>query len=318
MALAQRFVPPRRFGEVSFDNYRPDAQHPSQQAVRDRLQQLVADMHKPGRSPSRWWRRSRISGSESKDGLYLDGGFGVGKTHLLAALWHRAPGPKAYLSFEELTAFVGLVGMPSAVAAFSPHRVICIDEFELDDVANTLMVVTLLRALLGNGLKLVVTSNTLPERLGEKRFSAADFRREIAAIASHFDEVRIDGPDYRSHVDPPPLVRHDAVAETVTYDDFPVLLEHLRQVHPVQYGAMLDDLDGIVIENVTTIPHQPEALLFVQFVDELYNARLPVHLRGDGLSQLFAAHYRHGGYALKYGRAESRIAAMQQESAGIL
>ena len=32
-------------------------------------------------------------------GLYLDGGFGVGTTHLLAALWHRSPGPKYFGTF---------------------------------------------------------------------------------------------------------------------------------------------------------------------------------------------------------------------------
>ncbi len=30
----------------------------------------------------------------SRAGIYLDGGFGVGKTHLLASLWHAAPGPE--------------------------------------------------------------------------------------------------------------------------------------------------------------------------------------------------------------------------------
>jgi len=27
-------------------------------------------------------------------GVYLDGGFGVGKTHLLASLWHAVPSPR--------------------------------------------------------------------------------------------------------------------------------------------------------------------------------------------------------------------------------
>ena len=28
-------------------------------------------------------------------GVYLDGGYGVGKTHLLASLWHAAPGARS-------------------------------------------------------------------------------------------------------------------------------------------------------------------------------------------------------------------------------
>ena len=44
---------------------------------------------------------------------------------------------------------------------------------------------------------LAATSNTLPDRLGEDRFAAADFLREIQGLAAHFDVVRIDGEDYR-------------------------------------------------------------------------------------------------------------------------
>ena len=88
--------------------------------------------------------------------------------------------------------------MESAIAAFSSHRLLCIDEFELDDIAQTLMTVTFLRAVIAAGVKVVATSNSLPDRLGEGRFAADDFTREIAAIAAHFEVVRIDGPDYRA------------------------------------------------------------------------------------------------------------------------
>ena len=36
--------------------------------------------------------RASASRRSALPGIYLDGGFGVGKTHLLAALWHAAPG----------------------------------------------------------------------------------------------------------------------------------------------------------------------------------------------------------------------------------
>jgi cell division protein ZapE len=123
----------------------------------------------------------------------------VGKTHLIAAAWHAAAGPSAYLTFTELTSLVGFIGMDAAVAAFAEHRLICLDECELDDVANTLMTVTFLRRALASGqLRIATTSNSLPDRLGEGRFQADDFQREIAAIADHFEVVRIDGPGWRS------------------------------------------------------------------------------------------------------------------------
>ena len=59
-------------------------------------------------------KRFRLFGGGSAPagpmGLYLDGGFGVGKTHLLASTWHAAPGPKAYGTFVELTHLVGALG----------------------------------------------------------------------------------------------------------------------------------------------------------------------------------------------------------------
>ena len=37
------------------------------------------------------------------------------------------------------------------------------------------------------------TSNTLPDALGEGRFSAQDFLREIQGLRAHFVPVRVDG-----------------------------------------------------------------------------------------------------------------------------
>ena len=37
---------------------------------------------------------------------------------------------------------------------------------------------------------LAATSNTLPDRLGEGRFAADDFLREIQGLAAHFDVLR--------------------------------------------------------------------------------------------------------------------------------
>ncbi|MEN9742140.1 MAG: cell division protein ZapE, partial [Actinomycetota bacterium] len=65
-------------------------------------------------------------------GIYLDGGFGVGKTHLLAALFHEFKGKSAYASFVEYTNLVGALGFEQTVQALSKFNLICIDEFELD------------------------------------------------------------------------------------------------------------------------------------------------------------------------------------------
>jgi cell division protein ZapE len=320
--LLDRFHPPRRFADVRFETYVPDPAHPWQAAALSALERFAVDLMEAERPPARRWSWRRRAAADAEPGLYLDGGFGVGKTHLLASLWHTAPAPKAYLTFAELTSTIGFLGMEAAVEVFAANRLLCIDEFELDDVANTLMAVTFLRGVVPAGVRVVATSNALPDRLGEGRFHAVDFKREIAAIASWFDVVRVDGPDYRarSRVEAEPLVPaaldryiEDAPG-TVSVDDFDELLAHLRRVHPVQFAALLDGLDAVVLRGLHPIANQGDALLFVHLVDELYDAQVPTAASGCRVEELFPEAYRHGGYRTKYGRCESRLLAMLPEA----
>src|SRR5262245_8050284 len=197
--LVRGFVPTPRFARVSFASYQPDPGEPTQAAARVRLEQFVAALVTDG--PARGFL-ARLRGARRAPalrGLYLDGGFGVGKTHLLAAAYHAAPAPKSYLSFAELAYAITSLGMASCLAACRAQRVLCIDEFELDDVANTRLAATFLRGLRDGGgdSRIITTSNTLPTDLGAGHFAADDFRREIGEIASAFETVHIAGEDYR-------------------------------------------------------------------------------------------------------------------------
>jgi cell division protein ZapE len=316
--LAAGFSPPRRFADVRFDTYDPDPAHPSQAAAKAALEGFAAAFGEAG--GGRRGRRAP-SGPTGKPGRYLDGGFGVGKTHLLASLWHAAPAPKAYVTFEELTAFIGFVGMQPATKSFAGHRLLCIDEFELDDVANTRMAVTFLRAIINGGCRLAATSNAIPDRLGEGRFNAEDFERELLEIGSHWEVLRLDGPDFRATSRPSrtSALSADEVAPLrsagiATVDAFDDVLAHLRHVHPVQYGHLVEGLDTVVIEGLHPIENQGSALLFVQLVDELYDRGLRFGATGCDVTELFPASYRGGGYRKKYGRCESRLGAMLGEA----
>lgn len=318
--LVEHLVPPRRFADVRFDTYIPNPEHPSQQTALDEMRSFAGSFTAPRPSRRSFFRKAE-SPPPGPAGRYLDGGFGVGKTHLLASLWHAAPSPKAYLTFEELTAIIGFLGMEEAVRTFSGFRVICIDEFELDDVANTLMVVSFLRGVLPSGARIAATSNAIPDRLGEGRFNADDFTREIAAIASAFEVFRIDGPDYRakSRVTAETLSADEVSAvrsanASVAVDDFASLLAHLRHVHPVQFRALIADLDAVVVRDLAPIANQGAALLFVQLIDEIYDAEVTFAATGCGVHELFPETYRHGGFRKKYGRCESRLAAMLGEA----
>jgi cell division protein ZapE len=324
--LLSELVPPPRFAHVSFDSYRPDPAQPSQQRAVERLREFATGLRRPAKS--RWstvprpFRRSPEP--DGSGGVYLDGGYGVGKTHLLASLWHAAPGPKLFATFVELTHLVGALGFHEAVGTLSSYALVCVDEFELDDPGDTVLVSTLLRNLRGAGVRLAATSNTLPGRLGEGRFATDDFMREIQGLASSFESIRIDGDDYRHRglPDAPPApdldtVRTRGTQDGASLDHFVDLARHLAQVHPSKYGALLDGVRVVCLEDVRTVDDQAVALRLVVLADRLYDRDLPVVASGRTFDELFAPPLLEGGYRKKYFRAVSRLVALAREGAGL-
>lgn len=322
--LLKGFVPSPRFGEVSFASYRPDPSQPSQAEAVRVLQEFGKSVNAKPVSGLKKLFGGKSQGS-ARAGIYLDGGFGVGKTHLLSSLWHMAEGPKAIGTFVEYTNLVGALSFRKSVEALSSYKLVCIDEFELDDPGDTVLMSRLMRELADAGVKLAATSNTLPGALGDGRFAAVDFKREIQVLADQFDILHIDGEDFRHRglpTPPAPLansdldaaMRKDFDAKTVAVDDFDVLLEHLAGVHPSRYRQLIADIDGVVWKNVRTISEQSVALRFVVLADRLYDKDVPILASGVPLDQLFTPEMMAGGYQKKYFRAVSRLTALAREA----
>ena len=256
-----------------------------------------------------------------KPGVYLDGGFGVGKTHLLAAVYHAMPARRKYFgSFIEYTALVGALGYKNTVDLFRGSELLCIDEFELDDPGDTMVMTRLLGELVASGTRLAATSNTPPNALGEGRFAAQDFLREIHAMAASFDTLRIDGTDYRQRaVDGHARVLTDeeyrsaisaAASVGIASDDaFADVIGHLAQVHPSRYIRLIDGVSTVGLRDVTEFDDQSAALRFVAFVDRVYDAQIPVRATGLSLDGVFPEEMLAGGYRKKYLRAISRLVA---------
>ena len=322
--LVAEMVPPPRFSDVSFGSYLPDPTQPSQYEAVQVLEQFAGTLNSAdgAGAPKRSWFRRTAPAPAGPAGVYLDGGYGVGKTHLLASLWHATPGPKAFGTFVELTNLVGALGFQQAVQTLSGHRLLCIDEFELDDPGDTVLVSTLLRRLVDNGVKLAATSNTLPDKLGEGRFAAADFLREIQGLAGHFRPLRIDGQDYRHRGLPeaPPPYSDEAVEAAAartpgaSLDSFDDLLNHLSAVHPSRYGALLDDVHAVFLRGVKPVEDQSTALRLVVLADRMYDRELPITASGTPFDQVFSAEMLRGGYRKKYLRAVSRLVALARDS----
>ena len=316
--LLSECVPPPRFAEVRFGTYRPDPDEPSQVEALAVLSARAEELAKPRPAPSLWSRFRGRNESPDKPGIYLDGGFGVGKTHLLASLWHESSGPKMYCTFVELTNLVGALGLRTAVEALSAYRLICIDEFELDDPGDTMLISRLLGQLVEAGVEFAATSNTLPDKLGEGRFQAIEFLREIQSLAARFDVRRVDGPDYRHRglpVAPDPwpdekVEQEAAVRANASCDHFVDLHRHLAELHPSKYGALLDGIETVGITDVRPLTDENVALRMVVLADRMYDRNLPLLASGVPLDRLFSAEMLKGGYRKKYLRALSRLIAL--------
>ncbi|GAA0388645.1 cell division protein ZapE [Streptomyces luteireticuli] len=326
--LVAEMVPPPRFDAVRFDTYIPDANQPSQAEAVRVLGSFAAGLGGAAASGGRrgWFRRAaKPAATAGPRGVYLDGGYGVGKTHLLASLWHAtpaAPEQKAFGTFVELTNLVGALGFQQTVRTLGEHKLLCIDEFELDDPGDTVLVSTLLGKLVESGVALAATSNTLPGKLGEGRFAAADFLREIQGLSAHFRALRIDGEDYRHRGLPQaPAPFDDETVKRVAHttpgaslDDFPALLDHLSRVHPSRYGALSDGVRAVCLTGVTPVPDQSTALRLVVLADRLYDREVPVLASGRPFDELFSEEMLAGGYRKKYFRAISRLTALARDA----
>jgi len=312
--IVAHLVPPRQFATATLDSYRPDPDYPSQSAAVAAVREFAADW--TGAAGGFFTRRRR---QEQPPGIYLDGGFGVGKTHLLAALWHLARGRKYFGTFIEYTALVGALGYAPAVKLLRGASLVCIDEFELDDPGDTMVMTRLLTELTEAGTKIAATSNTPPNALGEGRFAASDFLREIQALSSRFRVVRIDGLDYRRRVveghalslDETEFDREvERFPGAIAVDEFPAMLRHLASVHPSRYVKLVEDVDAVGLRGVGRLENQTDALRFVAFVDRLYDAQLRVLATGLPLDRVFGEEMLAGGYRKKYLRAMSRLIAL--------
>lgn len=325
-ALLAELVPPARFAGKSFEDYQP--RHPTQERARQHLQALAEEMRARAGGGLAQRLRSFLSAPPRGGGVYLDGGFGVGKTHLLAALWNRAPLPKAYLSFDELVYCAPYMKDPGFRELFLDQRLVCIDEWELDDPGNLTLGLSILRDLIGAGVRVAATSNTLPLELGAGRFSQKDFELEIAELARAFEVVVVEGDDYRHrHFELAPgreyfvsegalQERARAAGDRALLVGFRELLHGLAALHPLRYVDLVHEISGAFVRGVSRIDHLPDGLRFVHFIDRLYNSAVPLTASSAiGLGELFPEGFLTGPYGKKFSRCLSRLEEMLAESA---
>ena len=163
---------------------------------------------------TRLWRRRPTEGADEArpDGLYLVGAVGRGKSMLMdlffgAARVARKRRVHFHQFMQEAHALShawrrahpdGADPPPLADAFVAEAALLCLDELQIDDVADALLVGRLFEALFARGVVLVVTSNTPPGKLFEGQPGRDAFLPFIGLMQQRLDLLVLDGPsDFR-------------------------------------------------------------------------------------------------------------------------
>jgi cell division protein ZapE len=171
--------------------------------------------------------RSLLSPDVPK-GLYLWGGVGRGKTFLMDAFYACLPyRRKRRIHFHNFMAEVHhemkllanendpLIALAERIARST--RLLCLDEFHIDDIADAMILGRLIAALFERGVVLMTTSNYPPDGLYPNGLQRQNFLPAIELLKREMKVLKVDsGNDYRMQAiarEPMFMVPADASSE---------------------------------------------------------------------------------------------------------
>lgn len=292
--------------------------------------------------------------------LYLWGSVGRGKTFLMdlfaASLPHGVALRRHFHRFMgEVHARLRELGERAdpledvAEGLAARCRVLCLDEFLVQDIGDAMILANLLDALFRRGVALVTTSNTPPQGLYRDGLQRARFLPAIALIQAHCHVVEMVSPhDWRLraltqapvYLTPPGAEAERALARIfasqaqedthengtielngrilavrrraagVIWFDFEALCEGPRAV--ADYIALARTVPTVIVSNVPqfSIYSEDAAKRFVLLVDEFYDRHVKLVLSAAApITEL----YDGERYRAEFSRTESRLIEMQSE-----
>jgi len=209
---AQRGPLPAFRAMVAAGGLAPDA---AQERVAERLHKLWEQLrgHDPGPRPTglfAWLRRQQV---EAPNGLYIVGAVGRGKSMLMDLFFAAADvRRKQRIHFHRFMQNVHLrfhafkrahpeiddPVPPLADSIAIEAALLCFDEFQVNDIADAMILGRLFQALFERGVVVVATSNIAPDDLFKGQPGRDAFLPFIALIKQRLDVVLMDdGRDFR-------------------------------------------------------------------------------------------------------------------------
>jgi cell division protein ZapE len=338
---------------------------PAQQRVVARLQQLHEQL-RDYRPPLE--RRGLLSwlglgeATPVPKGIYLWGPVGRGKSMLMDLFFAVAPLEKKrrvhFHSFmldvhdrieHERRAHTDEPVAKVAADLAAEATLLCFDEFQVNDIADAMILERLFRALFEAGTVVVATSNRMPERLYENGLQRDRFLPFIALLGERLDKVELDsGRDYRLARMRGKKVYHwpnDDSARAALEAAFADLTDHAagtsvtltvmarplvvprvgrnvawfsfeelcaRPLAAADYLAIAERFAAIIVEGIPRLSPQQrnEAQRFHILIDALYEARAVLVASADvPPDQIYVA----GDGSWEFERTVSRLMEMQSE-----
>jgi cell division protein ZapE len=161
--------------------------------------------------PKKWFFQSP---DPAPRGIYIYGSVGRGKTHLMDLFFDALPDNvgKRRQHYHEFMLWLhqqlrehGETKNPLnhiCKKLAQTTRILCLDEFLVNDIANAMLLAGMLSAFSQYGIALVTTSNVKPDDLYHDGLQRAKFLPAIDWINSHMQVMHLDGDqDYRQQDD---------------------------------------------------------------------------------------------------------------------
>ncbi len=334
---------------------------PVQQRVVGLYDQLQQQLHqeqlaqpRPRLFPRKTPHRERIQG------LYIWGGVGRGKTMLMDIFYDTLPrSDKLRMHFHRFMAMVHdelrqlhsetdtLRKVASKLARQT--RVLCLDEFHVNDIGDAMILGTLMQELFKRRVMVITTSNRPPDDLYKDGLQRARFIPAITALKAHCTTLELDNhTDYRlttlqrEHTWHRPLgaairadmlhafralssnepsqpghiringrmIPHQGEAEGVIWFEFKDLCESARSQD--DYLEIASEHHSVLLANVPALgnDHNDAARRLLNLLDVFYDHKVKLVISAEtSITELYSGQR----LAFEFERATSRLLEMQSE-----
>jgi cell division protein ZapE len=315
---------------------------------------------------ARLWRRraSGTAGDDTPHGLYLVGEVGRGKSMLMDLFFDTAEVPRKqrihfhrfmqnvhrrFHAYKRAHPETDDPIPPLADSIATEAALLCFDEFQVNDIADAMILGRLFQALFQRGVVVVATSNIAPDDLFKGQPGRDAFLPFIELLKQRLDVVMMDaGRDFRRarirgmrtwHVPaderarraldeafatltggatPQPMTLEvngrklvvPAAADGVARFEFSALCE--AALGPGDYLALAANFHALVLDDIPRLSpgNYDEARRFITLIDTLYDQRVKLIASAAAMPDQL---YRRGEGAKAFERTASRLDEMQSE-----